>query len=210
MQIDWLQRKRGDVDGEQLIVNRDSSKYYTLYGKALDQCKKLQDRFTIIDVTSKFDKELALTNTEFLDPIRGNASELRSNLAHDRLDYGAAYYPYLKTNLTYAIEDANVIILNTNHTSRRNEDYSSFNNITIAEIKQNIKAAKEDENPSEDVKKFLQLEEYINKLDSDIKALVNKTPLVLPPSSAIAGVSMPEQIMLEAFGKHRQILLYHM
>src|SRR5215218_6586966 len=54
--------------------------YYTLCGEALQQCRKLGDRFTIIDV------------------LKGDVTAFRNdaNLAAN-LMYGAAYHPFLQT-----------------------------------------------------------------------------------------------------------------
>lgn len=65
--------------------------FYNLYEAALEQCNTLQDRFTIIDVYS-------------------NSGNLRNELSSDYLRYGAAYYPDLQTNLSYAYEDSDVTL----------------------------------------------------------------------------------------------------
>ncbi|MDB4582364.1 phage tail sheath subtilisin-like domain-containing protein [Draconibacterium sp.] len=65
--------------------------FYTLYAEALEQCADLKDRFTIIDVKRDGD---ALT-----DPIsyfRG-----RNGIGTSNLKYGAAYWPFLKTNMNW-------------------------------------------------------------------------------------------------------------
>jgi phage tail sheath protein FI len=69
--------------------------YYAVCGAALGQCRKLGDRFTIIDVAhadAKVD----------VDVFR-NSSDLSINLM-----YGAAYHPYLQTSLVYRCLDAGV------------------------------------------------------------------------------------------------------
>ena len=69
-----------------------AANYYNLYEEALDQCNKLQDRFTIVDTYNEV------------------AADLRSELTSDYLKYGAAYYPYLKTTLNYSYDDSDVTI----------------------------------------------------------------------------------------------------
>jgi len=70
-----------------------AASYYELCGEALAQCRKLGDRFTVIDVHSG--DVVALRNN----------SNLSANLS-----YGAAYHPYLLTSLPVAYNDADVDI----------------------------------------------------------------------------------------------------
>ncbi len=74
---------------------------YGLYNDALMQCKKLQDRFTIID-TRMSNLTVVNTTTDF--------SELRNKISNDPdyVKYGAAYYPYLKTTVDYQYQDGDV------------------------------------------------------------------------------------------------------
>jgi hypothetical protein len=69
------------VDGAQLLANND----YSQYQAVLDQCNTLGDRFAIFDVL----------------PDDEDASAFRQGLTSDYLKYGAAYYPYLRTTLTF-------------------------------------------------------------------------------------------------------------
>jgi len=65
--------------------------YYSLISAALEQCVKLQDRFTIIDVPN--------TNR---DPFK-DATEFRTALngVEPATTYGAAFYPFLLTTIPY-------------------------------------------------------------------------------------------------------------
>ena len=69
--------------------------FYDLYEEALTQCNKLQDRFTIIDTYNQ--------SSTFAETLRTQIS-----LGTDFLKYGAAYYPWLKTTLPYAYDEADV------------------------------------------------------------------------------------------------------
>lgn len=71
--------------------------FYSLYNDALDQCKDLQDRFTILDTYS--DSETAI-------------AELRDN-THSEIEYtkyGAAYFPFVETILDYAYDEKQIQI----------------------------------------------------------------------------------------------------
>lgn len=55
---------------------------YGVYKAALEQCSRLQDRFTIID-------------------IHGTIADFRTTIGNQYLKYGASYYPDLVTTLSY-------------------------------------------------------------------------------------------------------------
>jgi len=70
--------------------------YYAVYDKALGQCNKLGDRFTIVDVIMNSDSTTAAAN--FRNGTLGY------------LKYGAAYYPDLQTILNYVYHNDNVTV----------------------------------------------------------------------------------------------------
>ena len=57
---------------------------------ALAQCRKLGDRFAILDVKG------------------GDVTKFRNGVLVDNLMYGAAYHPYLATSLNYAVDEAKI------------------------------------------------------------------------------------------------------
>ena len=81
--------------------------FYSLYDQALQQCNKLQDRFTIID-------------THASDDTEDDAENLRDgiSLGKDYLKYGAAYYPYLETILDYQYAEGSVNVTHTSEDSQ--------------------------------------------------------------------------------------------
>ncbi|MDH7444145.1 phage tail sheath family protein [Aquimarina sp. 2201CG14-23] len=79
--------------------------FYNLYNNALTQCKKMQDRFSIID-TYTDDEDVEMNDPE------GVRNLISSDI--DEKKYGAVYFPYLKTILDYHYdEDALEIVHNT-------------------------------------------------------------------------------------------------
>lgn len=74
-------------------------KLYEIQKSALGQCNKLQDRFSILDLDEP--KEPA----NWDDTI----DEFRNKIGIDYLKYGAAYTPYLKTNLPKKITPRTII-----------------------------------------------------------------------------------------------------
>ena len=87
------------VDEVTLLLFPDANalggaEYYDLYNEALAQCEDLQDRFTIIDLKRE-DAGILVPDT----PIDFFRDEIRSEGEFTR--YGAAYWPWLETTLTF-------------------------------------------------------------------------------------------------------------
>lgn len=76
--------------------------YYSLMNDTLAECARLGDRFAIIDVMNVSGDPQASV-AQFRQAISANLGAIK---------YGAAYYPYLNTNLNYRYspEDVNVLI----------------------------------------------------------------------------------------------------
>ena len=66
-----------------------------IHTEMLAQCNKLQDRFSVLDIVNG-DKEI----TTSTDPI----ADFRKYVGMSHLKYGAAYYPWLKTTLSFRID----------------------------------------------------------------------------------------------------------
>lgn len=130
----------------------DKDKFYALYQSALIQCNTLKDRFTIID-----------TYTDSEDATK----ELRDTLSSEYLKYGAAYYPYLKTTLTYAYNEQKVSLVHKKIGADGNTSAGDLAPKTLSELKEEGKN---------------------DALYNQVKAELNSLSVVLPPSSAIAGV----------------------
>jgi hypothetical protein len=66
-----------------------------VHSAMLSQCNILQDRFAILDLV---DGDTEITPTK--DPV----ADFRDNVGMNYLKYGAAYYPFLKTTLSFKID----------------------------------------------------------------------------------------------------------
>jgi uncharacterized protein len=75
-----------------------SDDYYTVCQAALDQCKKLGDRFCILDVKDG--------NWKIFRDLETN----KTGIGTKNLLYGAAYHPYLQTSLNYQYKEEQVTI----------------------------------------------------------------------------------------------------
>ncbi|WP_423147188.1 phage tail sheath family protein [Rubrolithibacter danxiaensis] len=176
----------------------DPGQYHTLMNEALNQCFTLQDRFTIIDV-----KHVTGTPNEInssVDAFR-NASGLGSNI--DQLKYGAAYFPNLETSLNYRYEDAGVAVVYTRDgvtltDASEASDPATTGVLSLASIKNppaNLKPALRDglnlKKPDPVVPSSPPSAPEVagnTELYNLIKLELNKVNIVLPPSSAVAGV----------------------
>jgi phage tail sheath protein FI len=71
-------------------------KYYALIDKAIEQCAKLQDRFTLVDVIGT-----TTTTTGNINNFRNITPHTTGFKKNNSLNYGAAYYPNLVTTYGY-------------------------------------------------------------------------------------------------------------
>lgn len=135
----------------------DEGDFYPLYQEALKQCGDLMDRVVIIDIFS------ASGN----DTFASKADKFRTDIQNNFLSYGAAYYPYLRTNLVPYIDEAN-------------------HAVTGGTLPADCKLKLDERDTSSDLTKSLY---HINsQLYFDIKKSLEKNNIILPPSSSVAGV----------------------
>lgn len=131
----------------------DEKKYYSLVSLAIDQCAKLQDRFTLIDVhTQKSKTDTTINN------FRGENNYTKGFIKTNNLNYGAAYYPNLKTVYEYQYDEADVkVVLETD-------------GVTAA---------------AKTMDKFLNTDKDVY---NSSKEAISKLGPILPPSPAVAGI----------------------
>src|SRR5690554_986419 len=75
--------------------------FYTIYKTAIEQCYKLQDRFTIMDTYN--DNPINSTSYKPIVELRDGM-----NMTTEYLKYSAAYYPFLSTQINYHYQDEDV------------------------------------------------------------------------------------------------------
>lgn len=135
--------------------------YYNLYQAALKQCSELQDRFTLIDV-----KDPVSVTSEGEAPVspiaafRGVSTGESSfpGIGNNYLNYGAAYYPYLNTTLSYQYDDSE------NWGNTLSFVGNNGNAIGAASLRANTQFV------------------------ASLERLIAGFPVTLPPSGAIAGI----------------------
>lgn len=163
----------GKEDEPTLLVFPDAlglsrANFYQVYQAALAQCNDLKDRFTICDV---FNGHLDYTIPLGENVIDDAGLGFRSLVGNNFLLYGAAYYPHLQTTLPYNYDEETVTVTGT------------FNG-AAAPANTVLRVA----NPANAADELRSIYHQANQLYHQIKNSITSLPIVLPPSSAIAGV----------------------
>ncbi|VVO69271.1 hypothetical protein PS862_01253 [Pseudomonas fluorescens] len=163
------------VDEPTLLVFPDAVKlsdadYGSVVDAALASCNKTQDRFTIADVRNAIPAGTD-DNAEVTSNFRARVS---SNTA-DFLKYGAAYFPYLSTNVPFASADANVTL-------------TAFNLITVADNGSEASAAVPDAAGKKLNDASLDIQGKETAVYAAIHAFIDEACVTVPPSGAIAGI----------------------
>lgn len=163
------------VDEPTLLVFPDSVKlsdadHGSVVDAALASCNKTQDRFTIADVRNAIvggTDDNAKVTTNFRARVASNNTELTK--------YGAAYFPYLSTNVPFRADDANVTM-------------TTFNVTTVADNGTEVTAAF----PNAATKKLndatLDIKGKETAVYAAVQAFISEAYVTVPPSGAIAGV----------------------
>lgn len=142
--------------------------FYQVYQAALAQCNDLKDRFTICDV---FNGHLDYTVPGGEDVINDALLGFRSLIGNNFLLYGAAYYPQLQTTLNYNYDEGAVTITGT------------FNGAPAPA--NSVLRVAAPANPADEARSVYH---EANQLYHQIRNAITSLPVVLPPSSTIAGV----------------------
>ncbi|MBO3274746.1 phage tail sheath family protein [Pseudomonas schmalbachii] len=164
------------VDEPTLLVFPDAVKlandgdYGSVVDAALTSCNKTQDRFTIADVRNAIaggTDDNAKVTTNFRAKVTKNTVEF--------LKYGAAYFPYVNTNVPFASADANVTL-------------TAFNTVTVADDGSETTAPVADAAGKKLNDATLDIKGKETAVYSAIQAFIGEAYVTLPPSGAIAGV----------------------
>ena len=163
----------GKEDEPTLLVFPDAlgmprGNFYDIHKAALAQCEELKDRFTICDV---FNGHLDYTTPGGENVIDDAALGFRFGIGNNDLKYGACYYPHIETSLTFNYNEEALTV-----TGSLNGAPVAAN--TVLRVMNPANAA--DENRS--------IYHRANSLYHAIKDSIAAMPVVLPPSSTIAGV----------------------
>jgi len=150
------------------ICLKNDADYAALVQAMLQQCNDLQDRFAVLDIRGG--ASAFVSHDETADSVATNNSQLRNRslFGTANLKYGAAYYPFIKTRLNYYINQ-----------DITNEDGEvTTNRESNVQVRINGAAAVS----------LNTLEEDDTAAYNAVKVELKNHYVVLPPSSAVAGV----------------------
>jgi hypothetical protein len=138
--------------------------FYGVFVKALAQSAKLKDRFTIIDI---FDGDTDFQTPGGTDVINDGTVGFRTLIGANDLKYGAAYYPWLKSNYVPFYDETDVTVVGGPDTDMK----------MLTEFGE-----------GETIDANISLYHFNNGLYNTAKAEIAKNKVVMPPSCAVAGV----------------------
>jgi len=149
---------------ETAVGGLSAAGYDNVYQAALNQCHDLKDRFTIIDVKQA---QFNPTSSQALADI--NEFQGNTNLGDYGL-YGAAYYPYLESTIDFVFEE------------------NEMNDITIVYEKKLANGSDSNQGNTATSPGANLGEISSDQLKKQIINAIKNMSIVLPPSSAIAGI----------------------
>lgn len=167
-----------EFDEPTIIVSPDAvneANYSTIVDTALQQCNKLQDRVAIIDVLDAApggNVTQADIDTNFRTPIISDLNIVK---------YGAAYYPYLITNIPFLTDDS-VITVASHTVVILDSTGTDVTATTPVAIPASVAAATLLNDAGANIS------QNFNSLYNAVKQYLTKYTVTLPPSSAVAGV----------------------
>lgn len=149
--------------------NMVETSYYALLGHALDQCGNLQDRFCIMDIYDT--GETLVTSSDEDNAI----SNFRNGFASSFNNYGAVYFPDLKTVYSYDYDESKTTIVHTVNGLAGPLNGKTLTDISTPPV---IISPPSPPNSSFNLAAYNLLKQALN----------TQFPVVLPPSPAVAGV----------------------
>lgn len=170
-QLAALSRLKDEDEPKLLVLSdaravKDSGEYHLLMGRAIDFCSDHGNRFLICDVKPA-DKIAS-------DRVLGAASIFRKHLVSRNRSYGAAYFPDIKTTLTWSYKEQDISI-------KHLQDHR------ISVLRHSAETLAED--PSRGKESLYHAAGGLYRLQyHNIIKVIDTVRLELPPSGAVAGV----------------------
>jgi hypothetical protein len=147
-------------------------RYYDLMNTALQQCTRLGDRFVIIDVINN-NNDLRLSKDDFRSKL---------DVAPEMAKYGAAYFPYLQTTISYQYDKESITVSGV--PDMRAADLQPA--VVVEEEGKPTEPKKPERKPAAAAKTgFAGLP---NALQNRIKQRIEEMGVELTPCAAVAGV----------------------
>lgn len=144
----------------------DSQEYHSLLSRTIDRCADHGARFTICNIKP--------ADPSVTDPVLDAAARFRTHLTSNNRSYGAAYFPDIKTILTYCYKEEQISI---KHLQEHRISVLRHRAETLAE------------DPSREKESLYHVSGGLYRpLYLKIIKLIDAVTLELPPSGAVAGV----------------------
>lgn len=174
-------------------VALNAAEYGQVITEALKHCEKYINRVTIIDVKDKKDDgawvdEDSEVTTNFRETIQAPIGQKK---------YGAAYYPFLKTTMSYSYKPEDVVITMNTYDKKvapapvaagGGAGGAAAGGAGAAGGKQQDPKNADLEFTTNNTGRLDTLETANNLVFSKIKEAIRQFPVVMPPSAAVAGV----------------------
>ncbi|MDB5137802.1 MAG: phage tail sheath protein [Mucilaginibacter sp.] len=152
-------------EGQNMASNAD---YLSLQAHALDQCGSLQDRFCIMDM---YDTGETLITTAQLQGVTDDFRNTLTPADPNNINYGAVYFPNLKTVYSYDYDESKILIAHHTITDGAAPVAGAFDGHFLKDVNTPGNAA------------------YSSSGYNTLKTALNtQFPIVMPPSPAMAGI----------------------
>ncbi len=150
----------------------EGTNYHSLYQAALSQCATLGDRFTLID--------LRQTDPAFSFPTTA-IDFFRNSIGTNNLKYGAAYWPWLKTPISYHYDNESVSF---SQPDGGDGNPGPFDALTLATVETITATDTASLNADEQTVKS----NFTNEAGKDLAATIATFTIEMAPAASIAGV----------------------
>lgn len=169
-------------------VALNAAEYGEVITAALQHCEKYINRVTIIDVKDTFIDTADGNKVKPVDEDSEVTTHFRANMpsAIGQKKYGAAYYPFLKTTMSYATDDDNLEVTLKTFSDKDNLEKSADTKHKLSDLEADKDAIAASEGPPAVPAKAAT--KGNNLAYSKIKEAIRQLPVVMPPSAAVAGV----------------------
>jgi uncharacterized protein len=172
-------------------VALNAAEYGEVITSALQHCEKYINRVTIIDVKDTFIDTGDGNKVKSLDEDSEVTTHFRANMpsAIGQKKYGAAYYPFLKTTMSYATDDSALVVTLKTFSDKNNLGTFAETTPKLSDLEAGKPAVAAI--PASGGNPAVAAEPATvgnNLAFSKIKEAIRQFPVVMPPSAAVAGV----------------------
>ncbi len=151
-------------------VSLSENDYYSVSAAALEQCTDLKNRMTLIDILKQPQSGVFRGDDDFSEV----GENFRTKIGDDHLMFGAAYYPWLQTNLNYVTDESEQEIAISGRLLGAFSDLRKVTRLRTGE------GSRSESGRS--------LYDVNRNLYNMVRHEMNKFRVIMPPASAMAGI----------------------